>query len=109
MVELPALRATLHVEDPHSLFAKQPHNRINQGQNEGIRRRFRQRKMKVEIRLDEGVRVLPRAVHDGDRLSHRSEMLFLGASRCQRRDFGLEDGAHFSQVDGSVRLADLRH
>ena len=49
---LPPLGTALDLEDPHPLFTEQSHDRIDQGKNQGIRRRFRQGQMKIEIGFD---------------------------------------------------------
>ena len=59
VVILPALRPAFHLENSNSLLAQQSNNRINQRKYDRIARRLRQRKMEIQVRLDEciGIRL----------------------------------------------------
>src|ERR1700682_6620731 len=94
VVNLSAFRTAIDVEDSHALFTQHSYDRIDQGENERVRRRFGQGKMKIEVRFDEGVSITPRVVHHTDRLSHCCKILLFSANRCQRSDLGLKNFAN---------------
>src|SRR5882672_6219364 len=88
VVDLSALWPSIDVEDSHALFTQQSNDGIDQGQNEWVRRRFGQGEMKIEIRLDEGIGIVPRVVHHTDRFSHGRKVLIVSTSRSQCSDLG---------------------
>src|SRR5712692_11762634 len=52
MVELAALRASIHSEDPAPLLAQQAHDRIEQGENQRVADGFGQSQVKVKVSLN---------------------------------------------------------
>ena len=105
MVILPALRTSFHLKDSHPLFAQQPHDRIDQRKNQRICRGFRESQVKIQIRLNERIGVLARAVHHRHLLPHRGQILLVGPGRGQRGDLRLQDLAHFGEKPGPLRLS----
>ena len=92
---LPALRPAFHLKDSHPLFAQQSHDRIDQRKYQGIRRGFRKREVKIEVRFNERIGVLARIIHNRDLLSHRRQIFFVNPSCRQRHDLRLQNFAHF--------------
>src|ERR1700676_3191110 len=109
VVNLSALRTAIDIECSHALLTQHSYDRIDQGENEGIRRRFRQGKVKVQIRLDVGVGVVPRIVHYTDGFSHRYEVLIVRANCRQSGNFGFQNFANLHQVSRPVWLAALEN
>jgi hypothetical protein len=102
VVNLSAFRAAIDIEDSHALFTQQSNDGIDQRENERVRGRFGQRKMKIEIRLDEGVGIVHRVVHYIDRLSHRCKVLIVSTNCRQGSDLRFQNFAKLHQVGGPV-------
>ena len=109
VMKLAALRATWNPEDSQALLPQQANDRIDQGKDQRVRRRLRQRQVKIQVCLDVGVGVLSGPVHHRHRLAHSREIRFLGASGREGRDFRLQDGTHLGQVSRTFRLTNFRH
>jgi len=107
VVILSALRAASDAEYPQALFAEQSNNGIDQRQNNRVRRRLGERQVKIKIRFDKSIGIPSRAVHDIKSLSHRREILFVGADRRQSRDLRLQNFPNFYQVGPAIRIAAL--
>ena len=106
---LAALWAALGQKDSHALFAQQSNDGINEGKNQGVCRSFRECKVKIEIRLDERVRILARFIHHGDRLAHGRQGLLVGARCREGGNLGLQNLANFGQVTRPFGLPDADH
>jgi len=58
--------------------------------------------VKIKIRLNEGIRIVPCAVHHTDRFSQGSKVLIVSTSRRQCSDLGFQNFANFHQVGRSI-------
>ena len=95
------------MENPQALFAQQSNDGIDQRQNNRVRRRLGERQVKIKIRFDKSIGIPSRAVHDIKSLSHRREILIVGADRSQSRDLRLQNFPNFHQVGPAIRIAAL--
>src|SRR5579872_5831903 len=98
MVNLPARRTAIDIKSSQALFTQHFDDRIDQGENERIARRFGQGQMKVQISLNVGVGILPGIVHHCDRLSHRCQILLVCACGRQGSNLGLQNFANLRQM-----------
>jgi len=109
VVKLAAIRTAFDIKNSQALFPQQADNGIEQRQYQRIRCCFRQREVKIQVRFNEGIGILPRSIHYRDCFSHRRKVLVFHASRCQRGYLGFQYQADFSQVRASVGLSDFYH